>query len=85
MAATVLRWTQARTICEDPSEDDSSDEKTESTTNAGYVKHTHTCVDQIASLGVVCVIESKPSVCVCVTVSVGALVQFRAGASQTHL
>ena len=39
---------------------------------------------QIASLGVVCVIESNP-VCVCVPVSVRALVQFGAGASQTHL
>ena len=48
--------------CKDPSEDDS--EETEAITNPGYVKHTHTCVDQIASLGVVCVTKSNP-VCVC--------------------
>ena len=71
----------------DPSKDNFSAKKTletKSTTNLGYVKHTHTCVDQIGSLEFVwCVL--KQTQCVCVTVSVRAPVQLRAGTAQAHL
>ena len=71
----------------DPSEDNSFIKKTletKSTTNPGYVKHTHTYLDQIGSLEFVwCVL--KQTQCVCVTVSVRAPAQLRAGMTQAHL